>query len=433
MRWSVSTDQRTHKGHKHTMALDQSALLDLLGQLKLTDVSDRIRTATETLYQQLIEAEATAFIGAAPFERSEARTTQRNGSRPRTLTTTAGDLNLKIPKLRNGSFFPALLERRRRVDQALYAVVMEAYLHGVSTRKVDDLVKALGADTGISKSEVSRICEDLDHEVAAFRDRDLSAMEYPYVFLDATYCKARVGHRVVSQAIVVAFGVAADGRREVLGFEVGDSENEGFWTAFLRSLKARGLDGVKLVISDAHSGLKKAISTVFQGAAWQRCRVHFMRNVLSAVPKGSQDMVASIIRTAFAQPDAGHVNTQFDEVTRMLAKSHPKVAAMLGDARDDVLAFAGFPARHWRQIWSTNPMERVNKEIKRRTDVVGVFPNPAALLRLAGAVLVEQHDEWEAGDRRYLSEASMAELKAMDRTPDAPIEEAILLPELTAA
>ena len=420
----MRTDQSTHKGHKHTTALDQSALLDLLGQLKLTDVSDRIRAATETLYQQLIEAEATAFIGAAPFERSEARTTQRNGSRPRTLTTTAGDLNLKIPKLRNGSFFPALLERRRRVDQALYAVVMEAYLHGVSTRKVDDLVKALGAETGISKSEVSRICEDLDH---------LSAVDYPYVFLDATYCKARVGHRVVSQAVVVAFGVAADGRREVLGFDVGDSENEGFWTAFLRSLKARGLDGVKLVISDAHSGLKKAIGTVFQGAAWQRCRVHFMRNVLSTVPKGSQDMVASIIRTAFAQPDAGHVNTQFDEVTRMLLKSHPNVAAMLGDARDDVLAFTGFPARHWRQIWSTNPMERVNKEIKRRTDVVGVFPNPAALLRLAGAVLVEQHDEWEAGDRNYLSEASMAELKAMNTTPATPIEEAILLPELTAA
>ncbi|MBP2216311.1 IS256 family transposase [Arthrobacter sp. CAN_C5] len=415
------------------MALDQSALLDLLGQLKLTDVPDRIRTATETLYQQLIEAEATAFIGAAPFERSEARTTQRNGSRARTLTTTAGDLNLKIPKLRAGSFFPALLERRRRVDQALYAVVMEAYLHGVSTRKVDDLVKALGADTGISKSEVSRICEDLDHEVGAFRDRDLSGLEYPYVFLDATYCKARVGHRVVSQAIVVAFGVAADGRREVLGFDVGDSENEGFWTAFLRSLKTRGLGGVKLAISDAHSGLKKAISTVFQGAAWQRCRVHFMRNVLATAPKGSQEMVASIIRTAFAQPDAAHVHTQFDEVTRMLTKSHPKVAAMLNDAREDVLAFAGFPARHWRQIWSTNPMERVNKEIKRRTDVVGVFPNPAALLRLAGAVLVEQHDEWEAGDRRYLSEASMAELTTMNATAATPIEETVLLPELTAA
>ena len=258
------------------MAHDQSALLDLLAQLKLTDVSDRIRTATESLYQQLIEAEATAFIGAAPFERTDTRTAQRNGSRSRVLTTTAGDLNLSIPKLRAGSFFPALLERRRRVDQALYAVVMEAYLHGVSTRKVDDLVKALGADTGISKSEVSRICEDLDHEVGAFRDRDLSAMEFPYVFLDATYCKARVGHRVVSQAVVVAFGVAADGRREVLGFDVGDSENEGFWTSFLRSLKARSLGGVKLVISDAHTGLKKGIGTVFQGASWQRCRVHFL-------------------------------------------------------------------------------------------------------------------------------------------------------------
>jgi putative transposase len=415
------------------MALGQSALLELLAQLKLTDVTDRIRSATESLYQELIEAEATAFIGAAPFERSNDRTSQRNGTRPRTLTTTAGDLNLRIPKLRAGSFFPALLERRRRVDQALYAVVMEAYLHGVSTRKVDDLVKALGADTGISKSEVSRICADLDHEVGAFRDRDLSAMGYPYVFLDATYGKARVNHRVVSQAVVVAFGVAADGRREVLGFDVGDSENEAFWTGFLRSLKARGLGGVKLVISDAHTGLKNAIGVVFQGAAWQRCRVHFMRNVLSIVPRASQEMVASIIRTIFAQPDAEHVNAQFDEVARMLAKSHPKVAQMLQDARADILAFTGFPAKHWRQIWSTNPMERVNKEIKRRTDVVGVFPNPAALLRLAGAVLVEQHDEWEAADRRYLSEASMAALTVLEAPAAEPIEEVILLPELAAA
>jgi len=415
------------------MALDQSALLELLAQLKLTDVPDRIRSATETLYQELIEAEATAFIGAAPFERSDARTAQRNGSRPRTLTTTAGDLQLSIPKLRQGTFFPALLERRRRVDQALYAVVMEAYLHGVSTRKVDDLVKALGADTGISKSEVSRICADLDQEVGQFRDRDLSVLDFPYVFLDATYCKARVNHRVVSQAVVVAFGVAADGRREVLGFDVGDSENEVFWTGFLRGLKTRGLSGVKLVISDAHAGLKKAVGIAFQGAAWQRCRVHFMRNVLSIVPRASQEMVASIIRTVFAQPDKAHVDAQFDEVVRMLIKSHPKVAGMLNDARPDLLGFAGFPVKHWQKIWSTNPMERVNKEIKRRTDVVGVFPNPAALLRLAGAVLVEQHDEWEAGDRRYLSEASMAQLKALDSVTIEPVEEVILLPELNAA
>jgi len=325
-----------------------------------------------------------------------------------------------------------LLERRRRVDQALFAVVMEAYVHGVSTRKVDDLVKALGADTGISKSEVSRICAGLDAEVAEFRDRTLAAQGFPYVFLDATYCKTRVNHRIVSQAIVVAVGVTADGRREVLGFDVGDSENEGFWTGFLRSLKTRGLDGVKLVISDAHTGLKKAINTVFQGASWQRCRVHFMRNVLAVVVKGSQEMVASIIRTIFAQPDAEHIQNQFAEVTTMLGRSHPKVAAMLTDAQPDLLTFAGFPRRHWRQIWSTNPLERMNKEIKRRTDVVGVFPNPAALLRLSGSVLIEQHDEWEAGERRYFSEASMLELTTMNN-PIEVLNEAVILPELAAA
>ena len=414
------------------MALDQSALLDLLGELKLTDVTDRIRVATETLYQELIDAEAAAFIGAGPFERTTDRTALRNGTRSRTLTTTTGDLDLRIPKLRQGSFFPALLERRRRVDQALFAVVMEAYVHGVSTRKVDDLVKALGADTGISKSEVSRICAGLDAEVAQFRDRTLAVQDFPYVFLDATYCKARVGHRIVSQAVVIAVGVAADGRREVLGFDVGDSENEGFWTSFLRSLKTRGLDGVKLVMSDAHTGLKKAIGTVFQGAGWQRCRVHFMRNVLAVVPKGSQEMVASIIRTIFAQPDREHILKQFAEVTTMLGRSHPKVAAMLTEAEGDLLAFAGFPRRHWRQIWSTNPLERVNKEIKRRTDVVGVFANAAALLRLAGSVLIEQHNEWEAGERRYFSETSMLELTTMNNPIEA-IDEAVILPELTAA
>ncbi|WP_061782597.1 IS256 family transposase, partial [Microbacterium hominis] len=318
------------------MALDQSALLELLGELKLTDVNDRVRVATETLYQELIDAEAAAFIRAAPFERSPDRVTQRNGTRPKTVSTKVGDLELRIPKLRQGSFFPSLLERRRRVDQALFAVVMEAYVHGVSTRKVDDLVKALGADTGISKSEVSRICSGLDEDVAAFRDRPLADTTYPYVFLDATYCKARVGRRVVSQAVVVAVGVAADGRREVLGFEVGDTESQPFWTAFLRSLKARGLGGVKLVISDAHTGLIAAIATVFHGSSWQRCRVHFMRNVLANVPKTAGPMVASIIRTIFAQPDTEHVFAQFHEVSRMLGRSHPKVADMLNDAQDDL-------------------------------------------------------------------------------------------------
>ncbi|MCS5729546.1 IS256 family transposase, partial [Herbiconiux moechotypicola] len=285
--------------------------------------------------------------------------------------------------------------------------------------------KALGADTGISKSEVSRICGNLDEDVAAFRDRPLADQHYPYVFLDATYCKARVGRRVVSQAVVIAVGVAADGRREILGFEVGETESQPFWTTFLRSLRARGLGGVQLVISDAHTGLIAAIQTVFAGASWQRCRVHFMRNVLSNVPKTAGPMVASIIRTIFAQPDTEHVRAQFDEVVRMLTRSHPKVAGMLDTARDDLLAFTEFPAAHWRQIWSTNPLERLNKEIKRRTDVVGTFPNPAALLRLAGHVLIEQHDEWDGADRRYFSEHSMALLLTEP--------EEVAIPELTAA
>ncbi len=409
------------------MALDQSALLEVLDALKVADVGDRVRQAAETVYQALIEAELTDTIGATPHQRTEERTAQRNGHRTRILSTTAGDLELRIPKLRTGSFFPSLLERRRRVDQALFAVVMEAYLHGVSTRKVDDLVKALGADTGISKSEVSRICTDLDQEVGAFRDRSLTGQQFPYVFLDATYCKARVNHRVVSQAVVIATGVRADGWREVLGFAVGDSEDGAFWTSFLRSLKARGLGGVQLVISDAHTGLKQAINAVLLGAAWQRCRVHFLRNILAQVPKGSAEMVAAAIRTIFAQPDADHVREQLGVIAGMLGRQFPKVEAMLRDAATDLLAFTAFPVSHWKKIWSTNPLERLNKEVKRRTDVVGVFPNPEALLRLAGAVLVEAHDEWQTTDRRYLAEATMALLN-----PPTP-QEGVATPELMTA
>jgi putative transposase len=365
-------------------------------------------------------------IGAFPHQRTGTRSGHRNGYRPRTLTTTAGDLELKIPRLRAGSFFPSLLERRRRVDQSLFAVIMEAYLHGTSTRKVDDLVKALGADSGISKSEVSRICADLDTEVAAFRDRSLAQMAFPYVFLDATYCKARVNHRVVSQAVVVATGVAADGHREVLGFDVGDSEDGAFWTAFLRSLKARGLAGVQLVISDAHTGLKTAISSVLLGAAWQRCRVHFLRNVLAQVPKGSAEMVAATLRTIFAQPGPAQVREQLQVIATMLGRQFPKVETMLHEAADDITAFAAFPLGHWKKIWSTNPLERLNKEIKRRTDVVGVFPNPEALLRLAGAVLVEAHDEWQSGERRYLSEGSMALLTTPAGNPEEVATPALL-------
>jgi transposase-like protein len=390
------------------MTLDHAALLQVLEAMKAAEVDERIKLAAQTIYQALIDAELTAVIGAGPWEHTPARTGWRNGTRPRLLSTAAGDLELAIPKLRQGSFFPSLLERRRRVDQALFAVIMEAYLHGVSTRKVDDVVKALGIDSGISKSEVSRICADLDVEVAAFRDRSLADTRYPYVFLDATYCKARVNHRVVSQAVVIATGVTGDGRREVLGFDVGDSEDGAFWTAFLRGLRARGLAGVQLVISDAHEGLKAAIAAVLLGAGWQRCRVHFLRNVLAQVPRGNAEMVAAAIRTVFAQPDAEHVREQFETIASMLGRQLPKVEQMMRAAREDLLAFAGFPQLHWRKIWSTNPLERLNREVKRRTDVVGVFPNPPALLRLAGAVLVEAHDEWAvAAERRYLSEGSM--------------------------
>ena len=392
------------------MALTESDLSELLAALQAGEMTDTIRTSLEWILNQLIEAEATAVIGARPHERTDARTAQRNGHRPRLLATTAGDLELKIPKLRTGSFFPSLLERRRRIDRALFAVVMEAYVHGISTRKVDDLVAALGVASGISKSEVSRICAELDRDLDAFRNRSLDHVEFPYVFADATYIKGRVNGRVVSRAVVVATGVTANGDREVLGVAVGDSEDGAFWTAFLQGLRARGLGGVQLVISDHHLGLKAAIASVFIGSAWQRCRVHFMRNVLSRVPKASGEMVAAAVRTVFAQPDAGHVRSQLAEVTGMLRSQFPDVAGMLSDAAEDLLAFTSFPQAHWRKIWSTNPLERLNGEIKRRTNVVGIFPNDASVARLVTAVVVEAHDEWAVAERRYLSEESMAKL-----------------------
>jgi transposase-like protein len=316
-----------------------------------------------------------------------------------------------------GSFFPAVLERRRRIDRALFAVVIEAYVHGVSTRKVDDLVAALGLESGISKSEVSRICGELDGPLEAFRTRPLSHVEFPYVFLDATYVKARVAGRVLSRAVVIATGVTRAGDREVLGCDVGDSEEGAFWTAFLRSLRARGLGGTRLVISDAHQGLVNSIQAVLLGTSWQRCRVHFMRNVLAKIPKASGEMVAAAIRTVFAQPDATHVEAQFDEITTMLRRQFPVVVDMLTDARADLLAFSSFPAPHWKNIWSTNPLERLNKEIKRRTNVVGIFPNEPALTRLVTAVIADTNDEWQVCDRRYLSENSMNKLY------EQPVEE----------
>ncbi len=396
------------------MTLTQSDVTSLLDAIRAGGDIDIIRKGVELVLQALIEAEAAEVIGAGPFERSAGRTNQRNGGRDRLLTTKAGDVELRIPKLRRGSFFPSILERRRRIDRALFAVVMEAYVHGVSTRKVDDLVAALGASAGISKSEVSRICAGLDAEMAAFRARSLGHVEFPYVFADATYLKGRVGNQVVSRAVVVATGVAMTGEREVLGCAVGDTEDETFWSEFFRSLRARGLGGVRLVISDHHLGLKNAIVKVFVGAAWQRCRVHFMRNVLSKVTKANAEMVAAAIRTIFAQPDAQAVAAQFERITATLEAQFPEVTAMLHDAREDLLAFSAFPLEHWRKVWSTNPLERLHREIKRRTDVVGVFPNDAAVDRLVTAVVVEQHDEWAVAERRYLSETSMARLRQVD-------------------
>jgi transposase-like protein len=403
------------------MTLSQSALSELLDAIRAGGGIDLARESFRMVAQELIELEASQTIGAARYERTDERTTHRNGSRPRLLSTKAGDVELHVPKLREGSFFPSLLQPRRRIDQALWAVVMEAYVHGVSTRKVDDLVAALGIEAGVSRSEVSRICAELDDVVAAFRERPLDHVRFPYLFLDATYVKAHQGPSVLSKAIVVATGVTEHGEREILGLAVGDSEDAAFWTSFLRSLRARGLAGVRLVTSDAHEGLKAAIGTVLLGSAWQRCRVHFLRNVLSRIPKGSAQMVLAAIRTIFAQPDAASCRAQLDEVVAKLMPRFPVAASMLTDAREDLLAFSAFPVSHWRKIWSTNPLERVNKEIKRRTDVVGIFPDEAAILRLAGSVLIELHDEWQVAERRYLAEGSMALLDA--HGDDGPTKE----------
>jgi putative transposase len=405
------------------VAHEEFDLSEMLDALRGGGDIDIIRTSVEFVLQALIDAEAAELIGAGPHERTQTRTNQRNGTRARLLSTKAGDVELLIPKLRRGSFFPTVLERRRRIDRALFQVVMEAYVHGVSTRKVDDLVKSLGLDSGISKSEVSRICKELDEDLEVFRTRTLGHVEFPYVFVDATFVKARVRGRVLSRAVVVATGVTATGDREVLGVDIGDTENGAFWTAFLRSLRARGLAGVELMISDQHAGLKGAIESVMVGASWQRCRVHFMRNVLAKVPKASADMVAAAIRTIFAQPDPAHVRSQLTEIVTTLRPQFPDVASMLADAAEDLLAFTHFPLAHWRKIWSTNPLERLNGEIKRRTNVVGIFPNDAAALRLITAVVVETHDEWAVAERRYLSEESMAKLRepTVEPTEEVPL------------
>jgi putative transposase len=399
------------------------ALLELLRKAELERDADFLREGVRVLSQALMELEVTQQVGAERHERTAERTGQRNGYRERAWDTRVGTLELRVPRVRDGGFVPSLLEPRRRAERALAAVVQEAYVQGVSTRRVDELVQALGMQ-GISKSQVSRLCGELDAEVERFRTRRLAG-PYPYVWLDATFVKVRDGGRVVSMAIVLAVGVRAGGEREVLGLDVGPSEDGAFWLRFLRGLVARGLGGIKLVISDAHAGLKGAIGAVLHGAAWQRCRVHFVRNALALVPKAAAQMVAATIRTVFVQPDAAAAREQWRRVADGFRARFPRLAALLEEAEADVLAYLAFPPGHWRQIWSNNPLERLNKEVKRRTDVVGIFPNAPAVIRLVGAVLAEQHDEWQVG-RRYFSAESLATLTDEEVQPGS-------LPALLAA
>jgi putative transposase len=392
------------------------ALAALLRKHGVED-GDFLREGVRLMSEHLMELEVEAQLGAGRYERSPERTGQRNGYRERQWDTRVGTINLSVPRVRDGSYFPSLLEPRRRAEQALVAVVQEAYVQGISTRKVDDLVQALGM-TGISKSQVSRLCAALDDEVQRFRERRLEGA-YPYVWLDATFVKVRQDGRVVSQAVVIAVGVRTSGEREVLGCDVGASEDGAFWLSFLRSLVARGLEGVQLVISDAHQGLRSAIAAVLAGASWQRCRVHFVRNALSLVPKSAAEMVAAAIRTVFAEPDPASARQRWRQVADGFRKPYPRLATLLDGAEEEVLAYVAFPAAHWRQIWSNNPLERLNKEVKRRTDVVGIFPNSAAVLRLVGMVLAEQHDEWQAG-RRYLSAESLTKLQPSDEVAALP-------------
>jgi putative transposase len=380
---------------------------ELLGKVLADEHADVLRQAVVWLAEQLMEAEVSQVAGAGYGERSAERVARRNGYRERAWDTRVGSIELAIPKLRQGSYFPSFLEPRRRSEQALVAVVQEAYVNGVSTRKVDRLVEALGL-AGVSKDTVSRLCRGLDEQVTAFRERPLERA-YPYLWLDAKIEKVRAGGRVEHRALVVAYAVDAGGQREVIGLDVGAAETEAFWREFLRSLVRRGLAGVQLVVSDAHEGLKAAIAQVLS-CPWQRCTVHFLGDALGRCPKDLQQLVGAAIRPIFRAATLEEARRLLAETVTHLEGRVPKVARLLLEAAEaELLAFYGFPAAHRSKLRSTNPLERVNREIGRRTDVVGVFPNDAALLRLAGSLLIEQNDEWLVS-RRYLSEASMAEL-----------------------
>ncbi len=396
------------------------AMMALRSMLEKGADADVLREMIGFAAQRLMELEVQGLTGAGHGERSADRLVQRNGYRERDWETRAGTVELRIPKLRKGSYFPGFLEPRRMAEKALTAVIQEAYIQGISTRSVDDLVQAMGM-SGISKSQVSRLCADIDDRVKAFLERPIEG-DWPYLWIDATYVKVRQDKRTVSVAVTIAMAVNSDGRREVLGMDIGPSEAETFWTDFLRKLKRRGLKGVKLVISDAHEGIKAAVSKVFC-ATWQRCRVHFMRNVLAHAGKQGRRVVAAFIGTAFAQNDAAAARAQWRQVADQLRPKVPKLATLLDEAEDDVLAYMTFPREHRAKIHSTNPIERLNGEIKRRTEVVGIFPNEAAIIRLVGAILLEQNDEWTVQRARYMTLETIAPLS------DDPI---IMLPAVAA-